>query len=230
MNKNRVVQGVALLVSMLFSTGCIQKQPEQEAPKPQLNGQVVYQEPITTPVPNLVIECSDDRVDENNCDRGTISPKELKTKPVDNQIHSLTSIRGKQINISEQATGFIFNQYPGKVIILEMFGKNCPHCIKEIPIIRQIRKRYQGKLEVIAIQAQETMSKTEARNYINRHRIKYPIIEGSGATDLQYFIQNTYGWTGILPYTLVIKDGITEFAYPGEVSFSELRKDIDTLF
>ncbi len=57
-----------------------------------------------------------------------------------------------------------------------------------------------------------------------------PIIEGDDAIELQHFVQKVYGWTGILPYTLVIKDGVTEFFYAGEFTYDEIRRDIDSLF
>ncbi len=96
--------------------------------------------------------------------------------------------------------------------------------------IDKIRRQYRGRLEVIAIQAQDRMTRSEAKAYINGNGIRYPIIEGEDAKNLQYFIQQTYGWTGILPYTLVIKDGITQLSYSGEVDYEEFKKDIDSLF
>ena len=189
---------------------------------------------IEASIPVVEAECNDNvPVIENNCNRGEITQDELQEQNIqqtqEGTMHLLKSVQGKTISIGERPNGFVFPNYPGKVIILEMFGKDCPHCLKEIPIIKRIKKRYRGKVEVIAIQSQGRMSDYAARSYINKHRINYPIIEGSDATNLQYFIQNTYGWTGILPYTLVIKDGVTEFSYPGEVSYNELKKDIDSL-
>jgi len=182
-------------------------------------------------------ECNDDvPIEESDCNRGEISPEELQNaehqniqETQDGVMHLLQSVQGKTVNIGERPNGFVFPNYPNKIIILEMFGKDCPHCLKEIPIIKKIKQRYPDQVEVIAIQSQERMSPHEARSYISKHRINYPIIEGEDATNLQYFIQNTYGWTGILPYTLIIKDGITEFSYPGEVPYQDLKRDIDSL-
>jgi len=145
-------------------------------------------------------------------------------------VHKLTSIQGHTIHVAERSNGFTFPEYAGKVVVLEMFGKDCPHCIKEIPTIDRIIRRYRGKVAVIAIQSQNRMARSVARNYLRKYRIRYPIIEGDDATNLQFFIQQTYGWTGILPYTLVIKNGVTEFSYSGEVSYNEIKHDIDSLF
>ncbi len=230
MGKKRIVSSILLSSIVVFNTGCIQKFFVDEKPLSSTTynqtAKVVSQNQLNV----SDIECSNENTKKNNCDRGTISEDELKHTPKVGEQHILQSIRGKTIHIGERSNGFTFPEYKNKVIILEIFGKDCPHCIKEIPILQKIRKRYRGKLEVVAIQAQGRMTRNEARNYINRYKIRYPIIEGDDATNLQYFIQETYGWTGILPYTLVIKDGVTEFSYRGETDYKELQNDINSLF
>ncbi|NOZ90184.1 MAG: TlpA family protein disulfide reductase [Epsilonproteobacteria bacterium] len=231
MNKNTLISAILLSTTMVLNTGCIQRFFVDEKPPSKT---IKYESQAVVPnrqLNNTDIECSEDlTTKKSDCDRGTISREELKHNPKTGEQHLLQSIRGKIIHIGERSNGFTFPEYKNKVVILEIFGKDCPHCIREIPVLQSIRKRYRGKLEIIAIQAQDRMSRNEARNYINKHRIRYPIIEGDDATNLQYFIQETYGWRGILPYTLVIKDGITEFSYSGETDYSELKHDIDSLF
>jgi|GEM_PF-980638 len=181
---------------------------------------------------NPDIECKE-HIEErrkSNCDRGIISEEELKrSKNKDGDRHTLKSIRGKVIHIIERKNGFIFPEYKNKIIILEFFGKDCPHCMQELPVIQKIRRRYRGKLEVIAIQSQDRMSLEEAQEYINGNNIRYPIIEGEDAINLQHFVQKTYNWSGILPYTLVIKDGITEFYYAGEFEYRDIDRDISSI-
>ncbi len=230
MHKNSLVSGFLLSTIMLFNTGCISKFFTKDK-SPNITTQSSSQNSdILKKYKNPDVECNDDlTAKKSDCDRGTISESDLKKVPKSGEVHSLTSIRGKKIHIKEMSNGFIFPEYRNKIIILEMFGKDCPHCIKELPIIKKIRRRYRGKLEVIAIQAQDRMDRFTAKNYINGHQIRYPIIEGEDATNLQYFIQKTYGWRGILPYMLVIKDGVTEFSYSGEVDYPEIEKDIDSI-
>ncbi len=248
-SRQTILSGILLSTTLAFNSGCAIKEyfvPNKDdnvitttQPVYQEESPVYYEstqepEPIITSAP-IEAECNDEvPVEENDCNRGQISEEELKSNPIQTTtqgvIHQLKSIQGQTISIGERPNGFTFPNYPEKVIILEMFGKDCPHCIKEIPVIKNIKKRYRNKVEVIAIQSQGRMGQYVARNYINKYRINYPIIEGEDATNLQFFVQSTYGWTGILPYTLVIKDGVTEFSYPGEVSYKELKTDLDSLF
>jgi len=179
--------------------------------------------------PLVDVECTNDI--NSPCQKDPISPKELKPRKItrDGEVHKLRSIQGQNITIIERKTGFIFPQYKNKVVILELFGKNCSHCIKEIPVMRRLHQKYRNKLEIIAVQVEDRMTPSERRRLLHGHRIKYPIIPGDDATNLQYNIQKTYGWTGILPYTLVIKNGVTEFNYGGEVSYQEIHKDIRSI-
>ena len=195
-----------------------------------------YIQESSTPIYEEEVECTDETPinGKSNCDRGSIDKSQLSTEyspdSSGGNMHSLKSIQGQNIQVGERSNGFTFPSHPGKVIILEMFGKSCPHCIKEIPTLKRIKKRYGNRVEVIAIHSQGILSPSEGRRFISQHRVNYPITDGSRATDLQYFIQNTYGWTGILPFTMVIKDGQTEGSFGGEVSYKELREVMDPLF
>lgn len=179
-----------------------------------------------------ILECSDDINAVNNCDKGLIPTAELqpaKQTSSGGEVHKLRSIQGKTVTIIEKSNGFVFPEYANKTVILEMFGKKCPHCIKEMPILNKLRSKYRGNVEIIAIQVEDKMSPSEAKKLIRRHKIHYPIIPGDRATNLQYNIQSTYGWTGILPFTMVIQNGVTEFTYPGEFSYNEINRDLRSI-
>jgi thiol-disulfide isomerase/thioredoxin len=235
--KNKIIQTSILTAVLLTNTGCffgyfenplvpIEK-PVQNRTFTQTNSapvNVVFSNPAPT------VECTDDIT--SNCNKPPIQANELKPKiqtTSGGEVHKLRSIKGKSITVVERSNGFIFPEYKNRVVVLEMFGKKCPHCIKEIPTFNKLRSKYRGKIEIIAVQVEDRMSSTEANSLIRRHRIHYPIIAGETATNLQYNIQNTYGWTGILPFTMVIKNGVTEFTYPGTVSYNELNRDIRSI-
>ena len=231
MKKNALIKLFILSSILLFNSGCISKffRDTQEATK---NNKIISTSNIPTAnFKNIAAECSDDINKESACNKGRIKPTELKPKVVTKigEIHKLKSFQGKPITIIERKNGYIFPQFKNKIVILEMFGKNCSHCIKEIPIMNRLRHRYGKKLEIIAIQVEGEMSPFQAKAFIRRYHIKYPIISGETATNLQYNVQNTYGWTGVLPFTMIIKDGLTEFSHKGEVSNRELNNEIKSL-
>ena len=239
MKKITIVQKSILTATLFLNSGCffgyldtptvkVQKEP---TPKTQILRQTMQQPKIMIPT-TLPVECTDDVNAPNSCQKKLIKAKDLRPKKVTTQggeVHKLRSIQGKKIIVVENKNGFIFPQYKNRVVILQMFGKNCSHCIKEIPIMSKLYRKYRRNIEIIAVQVENKMTKREANRLIQRHHIKYPIIPGDDATNLQYNIQSTYGWTGVLPYTLLIKNGVTEFTYPGEVTYNEINGDIQSI-
>lgn len=226
---------ISLLTMVLFfNTGCsfgMFGDTPQATPVPQKSTPI-----SSVPNPsNMVIapECSDEVSTNSACNKGLIKKQELKPKKLitktGGEVHKLRSIQGQPITIVERSNGYYFPQFKGKVVLLEMFGKNCSHCIKEMPILNKLRQQYRGRLEIVALQVEDQMSTMQANALLKRHRISYPVISGDTATNLQYHVQDTFGWTGILPFMMLIKDGVTEFTYKGQVTYNELNNDIRSL-
>jgi len=234
--KRKLIKISLLTTIMILNTGCIFGLFGEESKTEFIRKTTNFQmnnPTIQTSKKIIPLECNDEEDSQNSCQKKPIEVQELKRKNVvtktGGEIHKLKSIQGKNITIIERPTGYIFPQFKNKIVILEMFGQNCSHCIKEMPIMHKLRRKYRHKLEIIALQVEGKMTKHQANRLLKRHRIHYPIIAGQTATNLQYQIQSTYGWTGILPFIMVIKDGVTEFTYRGEVSYKEINKDIRSL-
>jgi len=144
--------------------------------------------------------------------------------------YQLQSIQGQSISVSEQSTGLNFSQYQGKVILLQVFGKNCEYCFEEMPTIQKIQRKYANKLQIIAIQGQDKMNESTASRLIRKYSMNYPIIERDEARDILAYIGTTYGWTGVLPFIQIIKNGVTEATFAdGGASYSELSEVIDSI-
>jgi len=227
-----------LTVVMLFTTGCSTMGLFDETPKTVSVPQKTTPVPPVNTVPNpsnMVIapECTDDPSTNSACNKELIKKQELKPKKLvtktGGEVHKLRSIQGQKITIVERSNGYIFPELKGKVVLLEMLGKNCSHCIKEMPILNKLKRQYRGKLEIVALQVEDKMSPLQANAFLKRHKISYPIISGDTATNLQYHVQDTFGWTGILPFMMLVKDGVTEFTYKGQVTYQELNNDIRSL-
>ncbi|CAA6807022.1 MAG: Unknown protein [uncultured Sulfurovum sp.] len=230
-----------LTAMMLLNTGCafglFGDKPQTKLTPTKLTQKTTKPMPISSvqnpSLMSIAPECSDDLNAQNSCQKSPIKAQELKPKKVVTQmgeeVHKLESIQGQKITIVERPTGYVFPEFKNKIVILEMFGKNCSHCLKEMPIMNKLRQQYSNNLEIVALQVEGKMSPLQANALIRRHKISYPIISGSTATNLQYHVQNTYGWTGVLPFIMLIKNGVTEFTYKGQVSYDEINSDIRSL-
>jgi len=221
-----------LTMALLLHTGCsvglFDDAPKKQVTKPMATS--------LAPNPSLMQiapECSDDLNTNSACKKGLIKPKELKPKKMitktGGEVHKLQSIQGGNITVVERSNGYLFPEFKNKIVILKMFGKNCSHCIKEMPMMNRLRRQYRNRLEIVALQVEERMSPLQANAMIKRHQISYPIISGDTATNLQYHVQNNFGWTGVLPFMMVIKNGVTEFTYKGKVTYDEINADIRLL-
>ena len=229
-----LTQASILTATLLLATGCFGMFGSEVAVKTNTTKQIMPTSSV--PAPSLMTiapECSYDLNSNSACQKNLIKAKELKPKRVvtktGGEVHRLKSIQGQKVTIVERPTGYVFPEFKNKIVILEMFGKNCSHCIKEMPIMNRLRKQYRNNLEIVALQVEGKMSPIQANALLKRHKISYPVISGETATNLQYHVQSTYGWTGILPFIMVIKNGVTEFSYRGSITYKEINNDIRSI-
>ena len=143
--------------------------------------------------------------------------------------HQLRSIQGQTIHIKELSNGFLFPQFNKKIVILQVFGKNCHFCFEEMPIIHELYSKYRYQLGVIAIQAQDPMSRATAVRLMKQYRMNYPIIERDNASNLLSTLRSRFNWSGILPFTLIIKNGMVEYYIPGKISNYEFEDKIKSI-
>ena len=154
-------------------------------------------------------------------------PKSQQTSTTTYQ--RLQTVQGPTLTVGIRPTGFTFPDFQGKIVLLEVFGKECHYCFEEMPTIHRLYSKYRQNLQVISLQAQDPMSKATANNLIRRFNMNYPIVDKNHAIDLLYVLKSTYAWNGILPFMLLIKNGVTEYSFRGQVSQQELEKAIQML-
>ena len=199
MKKNVLL--LPLLMTVLFHTGCV----------PKTSPRVVQMNTTPTSVP--VTPAPPVRYQP----RSTFTYNKLQT------------VQGPILTVGKSRTGFLFPDFKGKIILLEVFGQDCHFCFKELPSINHLHLKYRQNLQVVALQVQEQMSKSKANSLIRQFNMNYPIIDRENSTDLMYALKNNYEWDGILPFTLLIKNGVTQQLFSGETSQQELEKAIREL-
>ena len=211
----KILLGFSLLLFTLTFNACVKKNISTNT-----NPQII---PITTtPIPQTIQVPTPTPI-QTPSRAIAIAPSSA------GESHQLKTVQGSFLTVQERSNGFVFPQYQGKVVLLQIFGQDCPYCFKEMPIINRVKQKYARNLQIIAIQAQDTMSKQTASRLIQSYQMNYPIVDKNEATNLLHFMQTTYGWTGILPYILIIKNGVTEYSFSGEVSHQELDEAIKSL-
>ena len=136
------------------------------------------------------------------------------------------TVNNKKIEIDVEDKVFKIKGMENKTVFLKVFGWNCKYCKKEIPELIKLKNRLGDSFEVIAIEAQNH-TKEESLKYMEEYGVNYQIILGNSNSKFYAYLQEKYGWTGIIPLTIVIgKDGkVLAFEIGAKsYSLSELMK------
>ncbi len=136
------------------------------------------------------------------------------------------TIDGTKLEINVEDNAFHVKGLENKTLFLKVFGWDCKFCQKEIPQLIKLKKEINDSFEVIAIEAQEHSIKA-SKEAIKKYGINYYVVPGDTHKDFYRYLQEKYGWTGIIPLTIVVAKGGRVLAFElGEKSYSlsELMK------
>jgi len=116
---------------------------------------------------------------------------------------TLTTVTGKKLHIHGTENGLDIQEYRGKIVFLEFWGTQCPPCLMSIPHYIELTKKYKGKLAVLAVEVQSTIPKAALKNFVERHKINYDVVDyHTGQALVQYISQRTQ-WHGSIPFLVI---------------------------
>lgn len=79
---------------------------------------------------------------------------------------TITTTGGQTIQVDKTEGGFIFHGYEGKIVLLEVYGDTCPHCIAAIPSYNALQARYPNDVVVIALESYGTLTNASKQQYL----------------------------------------------------------------
>jgi peroxiredoxin len=95
---------------------------------------------------------------------------------------------------------FSLKDFKGKNVLLYFTTTWCPYCKREVPELKEMHLKYKGKLEILAIDMNE--SKVKVSSYIQKYQIPYTtLLDSEGKVAVDYSIR------GVPTKVLVGKDG-----------------------
>lgn len=95
---------------------------------------------------------------------------------------------------------FSLKDFKGKNVLLYFTTTWCPYCKREVPELKEMHLKYKGKLEILAIDMNE--SKAKVSSYIQKYQIPYTtLLDSEGKVAVDYSIR------GVPTKVLVGKDG-----------------------
>jgi len=133
---------------------------------------------------------------------------------------SFETLMGKKIEINVEDKFFKIKGMENKTIFLKVFGWDCKFCKKEIPELIKLKEELGDSFEVIAIEAQQ-FSREASLQFMKEYDINYHVIAGESQTEFYQYLQEKYGWAGVIPLTIVLgKEGKVLAFEIGSKSFS----------
>ncbi len=149
----------------------------------------------------------------NGCGKKEESkPKESveTTQKVEKQknIINLETTDGEIIKLTALENGINFEKYKGKIVLLVFFATWCPPCISEIPHLNDIQTSYSDKVQIISILMEESKTNAQIENFIQNHKIVYPITNSKE----NFRLSDVLGGIRSLP-TMVIYDKNGDYFY-----------------
>lgn len=114
---------------------------------------------------------------------------------------TVTTTSGKKIKVNRTAKGFIFEGQKGKVVLLEVYGDTCPHCVDAIPSYNAIKNKYPDNVYIIALESFGTLT--------NASKQKYDTVAKENTGKMFSFIKKLKGYNlQSVPYLMILsKDG-----------------------
>lgn len=113
------------------------------------------------------------------------------------------TIKGETFQIDTKDKKFKIHGFENKLVFLKVFGWDCSYCKKEIPELIKLKKDLGDTFDIIAIEAQQS-SHQRSIEEINKYGINYHIILGDEHQDFYSYLKAHYGWSSVIPLTIVV--------------------------
>lgn len=124
---------------------------------------------------------------------------------------TLPGINGGQISLSD---------YKGKPVVLDFWASWCPNCRRDMPVMNSLYEKYDGQVEVIAINMQEP--ENVAKKFFNGEGFSF-----RGALDATGNVTRDYGVGYTNTHVLIDKDGNIIDKFLGDITEDHFKQLLD---
>jgi len=136
---------------------------------------------------------------------------------------TLTTTKGKKINIEKYDIMILSKELEGKVVLINFWAPWCAPCVKEMPVFVDLQNKYKDDFIILGILFDKKSSKKEILDFIKKHKINFPIAIG----DENFNIAKAFEDVQMVPESYLYgKDGVFIEKFIGEVNQDRLEKYI----
>jgi len=131
------------------------------------------------------------------------------------------------ITATALSNGMQFKGYEGKPVLLNFWGKRCRYCMREIPHLVALKKRYGDRIGIIGMHVQERMDFKERSMLQQQLGFNYPVYEYDDNFPIVRHIGSRAGYNGSIPFNIFFNGkGEAVEIIPGYVD----DKNLDMIF
>ncbi|HIP14982.1 MAG TPA: TlpA family protein disulfide reductase [Sulfurimonas autotrophica] len=145
---------------------------------------------------------------------------------------SITDTNGKTYKVTGTEQGLKIKGLEGKIVFLDFFGHKCPPCLKSIPHLIKLQKKYKNKLAIVAIEVQG-YNNSQLKSFAKEKGINYITVSDEKANGIVNYISQRAQWQGSIPFLVAMdKKGDVQFVQAGmlpEASLEELIRQLDAI-
>ena len=219
------------LLTALLLTGCFSD--ETATNKTDVNRTVTDRQSNESNTTQKNIDSNSSK-DENSSSEKASTKKTSseKTSTKKSSLFTLTTIKGKRLNIDEVDGGLKIHEFKDKVVFLIFFGHQCPPCLAEIPALIKLTKEGHKDLEIIALEVQGLNNST-LEKFANYKGINYNLVSSENHQDFINYVGGKAGWSGAIPFLLAMDSkGVVQMVHTGglgKAQFDNILKEIKAL-
>jgi len=134
---------------------------------------------------------------------------------------------GKTIEAKITQDGMIFKGYEDQTVLLNFFATWCEPCKAEIPHLNNLREKYAGKFEIIAVLLEENKDSAVLNEFINEYNMEFPVTNSYD----NFVFADALGGVKIIPTMYMYAKGgklIERFVgiVPEEMLESDIKKGL----
>lgn len=151
------------------------------------------------------------------------SKNEEKNAIFEKEIFRLNTTDAKTLTIRKTETGFTFDEFKEKAVLINFFATWCPPCKAEIPHLNNLREKYKEDFEVVSILMEKNRNNKDIKEFIKEFKVSYPVTNSLENYD---FAEAIGGVKSIPTMYLLNKEGKIIQKYVGIVPEEMMEIDI----
>lgn len=138
---------------------------------------------------------------------------------------NLKTTTGDTIKLTALENGIEFENYKGKIVLVDFFATWCPPCLAEIPHLNDIQNSFKNDVQIIGVLMEESKDNQTIEKFRTDNKMAFPVTNSAD----NFALSDALGGIRSLP-TMVMYDKNGEYfthyvgAAPQEMIESDIRK------